>query len=111
MNNKFFIAFSNEMLSIAGCSKDHMIKVLQKLGYEIQNKQDLIEPEKLIFLKAKIKKKNLSNGKNDNKSFESSKVNKKKKFNVNKKIASKSDVNFNSPFAVLQNMKFNLRKN
>ena len=88
---------TEEMLSIAGCSKEYMVKALDTLGYEIQNKDQLSEPDKLIFTKKKLVRKNFKFHKKDKK-IDNNKI---------KKVVTKKQINKNSPFAILQNFEFN----
>ena len=98
---------SEEMLSIAGATREQMSKILDTLGYiSVRNNEinDNDIPAETIFKKNIKRKKHISNKRNiKSKNFKNNKLKspKPKKIIQNKKI-----LNPNSPFAVLSNIKF-----
>ena len=98
---------SEEMLSIAGATREQMSKILDSLGYiSVRNNEinDNDIPAETIFKKNIKRKKHISNKRNiKSKNFKNNKLkaSKPKKIIENKKI-----LNPNSPFAVLSNIKF-----
>ena len=102
---------SEEMLSIAGATREQMSKILNSLGYNAlnTNKESDVETTAETIFKKNIKRKKYISNKN---SLKSKNHKKSKKRHPNLATSKKSNdnrkpLNPNSPFAILSNIKFN----